>query len=219
LAAKVYAKHFPTEDINSQDPRLQQIDKMYQYAMSLARYDVSYNLRDRARYLKNLQLNNSSREYLFNSKPVPRMTGLGERGQEWILGSVAQVVGRASAAGEIPLPEWGSEIPEMGVRDISESTAREGVDTSAPVAVQKVVRDVREKKKEKKIIRDLDKFYASESETEEEDEEDGEDEEDEEGEESGESSEQDEPSESEEETDEDEEENNTERLPLNRDWS
>jgi AP-3 complex subunit beta len=166
--------------------------------------------------LKNLQLNASAREWLFVPKPVPKMTGLGERGQEWVLGSVAQVVGRETA-GEIPLPEWGSEIPEVGVRDISEP-AREVVETTtAPVIGPRVGQEVREKKKEKKIIRDLDKFYASESETEEEDEEEEEDDEDEE--ESGEEEAHDQRSESEEETDEESEEDNTERLPLNREWS
>lgn len=213
LAAKIHAKHFPTTvDTDSLDPRLQQIDLMYQYVMSLARYDVSYSLRDRARYLKNLQLNASAREWLFVPKPVPKMTGLGERGQEWVLGSVAQVVGWETT-GEIPLPEWGSEIPEAGVRDISEP-AREVLETiTAPVMGPRVGQEVREKKKEKKIIRDLDKFYASESETEEEDEEDDEDEESEEEE------AQHQRSESEKETDEESEEDNTERLPQNREWS
>jgi hypothetical protein len=140
------------------------------------------------------------------------MTGLGEQGQARVLGSVAQVVGRETA-GEIPLPEWGSEIPEVGVRDISEP-AREVVETTtAPVIGARVGQEVREKKKEKKIIRDLDKFYASESETEEEDEEEDEEDEEESGE-----DEDDQRSESEE-TDEESEEDNTERLPLNREWS
>lgn len=146
--------------------------------MSLARYDVSYNLRDRARYLRNLSTDFSSQERLFIPKPVPRLTGLGEKGKEWSLGSVAQVVGR-DIAGEIPLPEWGSEIPEPGVRDISEALS-ETTETAVPVAAPRIVPETSERKKEKKIIRDLDKFYASESESGSDDEDGGEDDEDDE---------------------------------------
>ena len=195
LAAKVYAKHFtnPATDVGLPAPRLQQIDLLYQYAMSLARYDVSYNLRDRARYLRNLSGDSSSQEILFIPKPVPRMTGLGEKGKEWPLGSVAQVVGRGMA-GEISLPEWGSEMPEAGVRDISEGL-NESTETVIPVAAPRIVPETSERKKEKKIIRDLDKFYASESESEsddedgvEDDDDDDEDDEDEEEEEEEETS-------------------------------
>lgn len=211
---------------DSLDPRLQQVDKMYQYAMSLARYDTSYNLRDFARYLKNLLLTTSGREWLFVQKPLPRMVGLGERGMEWRLGSVSQVVGR-DTAGDMKVPEWGSEIPIQGVRDIPEpgtTTAREVVDTTVTpgMGTTRGGQVVTEKKREKKIIRDLDKFYASESEGEEdeEDEEEEEEEEDEEDEdEEGAAQQEEGKSDSEEETDEESADDNTERLPLNTEWT
>jgi AP-3 complex subunit beta len=164
LATKVYAKHFPNPsmDVDLSSPGLQQIDQMYQYAMSLARYDVSYNLRDRARYLRNLSANVSTPDRLFVPKPVPRMTGLGEKGQEWNLGSVAQVVGR-DIPGEISLPDWGEEIPEPGVRN--PDSVSETMETLVPVTAPKIVPETSERKKEKKIVRDLDKFYASENES------------------------------------------------------
>jgi len=123
------------------------------------------------------------------------------------------------------VPEWGSEIPVLGVRDIPEpaTTITSTITTRAEVGergemalgARGVGTVVMEKKREKRIIRDLDKFYASESESEE----DEEEEEEESEEEDEEVSDVEEDQEEEEETDEESEDDNTERLPLNREWS
>lgn len=145
--------------------------------MSLVRYDTSYDLRDRARLLKNVHLSPLREAALHTPKPVPHMHSIGERAAEWRLGSMAQVIMR-DVPGETALPEWGSEIPEEGARDVPEPVANVPAVTSVGVRTAPVVASEREeKKKEKKVWKDLDKFYASESESEEEEEEESEEEE------------------------------------------
>jgi len=135
------------------------------------------------------------------------MQSLGERNAEWTIGSLAQVIAR-DLEGQIILPEWGSEIPLSGVRDVAETvmpmSSVNVVPGHAPVVVSTAKA---EKKKEKKVWKDLDKFYASESESEDEEEEEEEEEESEEESEEEEEAGEEEGSEeeSEEETDEEEE--------------
>jgi AP-3 complex subunit beta len=165
----VYALYFPSapENVDSLDSTSHQVHLLYTYAMSLARFDTSYDLRDRARLLKNVHLSPLREAALFTQKPVPRMETIGEKGREWMLGSMAQVIGR-DIPGQMDVPEWGSEIPEIGVRDASEANQRMATGPIAgsvaePIAVNP---EKEEKKKEKKVWKDLDKFYASESESE-----------------------------------------------------
>jgi AP-3 complex subunit beta len=217
LAAKVYVLYFPTPpaDVESLDSHLKQIHLLYTYAMSLSRYDLSYDLRDRARLLKNVHLSPFREAALHTPKPVPRMESLGEKGAEWILGSMAQVIAR-DTSGETILPEWGSQIPEKGVRDIPEPSIQSATVVSTGPVIAAVVSNKEEKKKEKKVWKDLDKFYASESEEEEDEEEDESEEEDEESEGEEEGSDADE---SEEETDEDsDDEMRKEREALTGGW-
>jgi hypothetical protein len=168
--------------------------------MSLARYDVSYDIRDRMRLLKNIHESPFRSAALHTPKPVPRIQSLGELAAEWELGSMAQVIA-SDTVGQIPLPEWGSEIPEVGVRDIEMQATVAGVVAAATV----VPVEKEEKKKEKKVWKDLDKFYASESEEEESGEESQETEESEEDEGDGEADSEEADEESEEETDTDSE--------------
>jgi AP-3 complex subunit beta len=189
--------------VDSLDSSLKQVHLLYTYAISLARYDISYEIRDRARLLKNVHLSPLCEAALHTSKPVPRMETFGERGAKWTLGSMAQVIMK-DVQGTMKLPEWGSEIPEKGVRDAPEPSHITAVVPSAPTSVVSSVRE--EKKKEKKVWKDLDKFYASESESEGSEEEESEEEESDEAteeDEGAEKSEESEEEESEEESDED----------------
>jgi AP-3 complex subunit beta len=189
--------------------------------MSLSRYDLSYDLRDRARLLKNVYVSPFGKAVLHIPKPVPRMESLGERGAEWMLGSMAQIIGQ-NTTGEMTLPEWGSEIPEKGVRDVPEH-AVQGVNVASVAPIVPVVPKGEEKRREKKVWKDLDKFYASESEDEEEEDDDDDDddedeeeaeEEESEGEEDGSDAE-----ESDDETEDDsEDETKKEREPLTSGW-
>ena len=182
--------------------------------MSLARYDQSYDLRDRTRLLKNVHLSPLREAALHTPKPVPRMETFGERGAEWALGSMAQVISR-DVQGDMKLPEWGSEIPEKGVRDVPEVTQSTAVVGSGPAVGAAVSSEREEKKKEKKIWKDLDKFYASESESDEEEEETEEEGEEEEEEESDEGSE---GEDSEEEEEEEDDLDEGSRQPLTGGW-
>jgi AP-3 complex subunit beta len=211
----------PPTDVDSLDPHLKQIHLLYTYAMSLSRYDLSYDLRDRARLLKNVYISPFGEAALHTHKPVPRMESLGERGAEWMLGSMAQIIGQ-NATGDMTLPEWGSEIPEKGVRDIPEH-AVQGVNVASVAPIVPVAPEKGEKRREKKVWKDLDKFYASESEDEEEEDDDDDDddedeeeaeEEESEGEEDGSDAE-----ESDDETEDDsEDETKKEREPLTSGW-
>lgn len=80
---------------------------------------------------------------------------------------MAQVIAR-DTQGQLKLPDWGSEIPEKGVREVPEPTqvGPATVVPAGPIAAVSTAKD--EKKMEKKVWKDLDKFYASESEEEEE---------------------------------------------------
>ena len=69
--------------------------------MSLSRYDTSYDIRDRTRLLKNVHLNPLREAALHTPKPVPRMETFGERGAEWDLGSMAQVLREVQGENEI----------------------------------------------------------------------------------------------------------------------
>jgi AP-3 complex subunit beta len=129
--------------------------------MSLARYDVSYDIRDRMRLLRNVHESPLRSAALHTPKPVPRIQSLGDIAAEWELGSLAQVIA-SDTVGQFVLPEWGSEIPEAGVRDIETQATVAGVVGPAVVAAP----EREEKKSEKKVWKDLDKFYASESEEE-----------------------------------------------------
>jgi AP-3 complex subunit beta len=143
------------------------------------------------------------------------MDSLGKKGVEWMLGSMAQVITR-DTPGATTLPEWGSEIPEKGVRDILEPSIQSANVVSVGPPIAAVVSNKAEKKKEKKVWKDLDKFYASESEEEEEEEEDEDEDEEEDEYEEEEGSDADE---SEEEIDEDsEDERRTEQDPLSGAW-
>ena len=110
---------------------------------------------------------------------------------------MAQVIMR-DTQGQMMLPEWGSEIPSKGVRDPLEPSQTTTAVTSGPAVI---VPSQPEKKKEKKVWKDLEKFYASESDSNEEESEEETEEEDEN------ESEENEGEESEE---EDEDENNSE---------
>lgn len=164
----------PPTDVDSLDSHLKQVHLLYTYAMSLSRYDLSYDLRDRARLLKSVHLSPFREAALHTPKPVPRMESLGEHRAEWMLGSMAQIIAR-NTPGEMILPEWGSEIPDKGVRDSPEQSVQ-STNVASTVPVASVVPKREEKKMEKKIWKDLDKFYASESEEEEDEESEAEEE-------------------------------------------
>ncbi|KAK3081346.1 hypothetical protein LTS18_007673 [Coniosporium uncinatum] len=91
-----------------------QIPLLYTQTLLLARYDTSYDLRDRARLYKALLAIPSSTELatllLLAPKPVPRMPSPSEARKGLVLGSASLVVGDEGGVGGVRgyegVPEW-----------------------------------------------------------------------------------------------------------------
>ncbi|KAH2984943.1 hypothetical protein KXW58_009040 [Aspergillus fumigatus] len=102
------------EDQRKEEPKEDQITLLWRYILLLARYDSSYDLRDRARMLKALLANPSSTELanliLLAPKPVPHAPSPSETRKELLLGSSTLIVGPDAGpfglSGYHNLPDW-----------------------------------------------------------------------------------------------------------------
>lgn len=110
--------------LNSEHP----IVALWNYIILLARFDTSYDLRDRVRLCKSLLDNPSSINLaclmLLASKPAPRILSPSENRKLFTLGSASQIVsegeGLRGIRGYEPLPDWvlpGNE-PNPSLRDV-----------------------------------------------------------------------------------------------------
>jgi AP-3 complex subunit beta len=138
LAAKVYAHHLNrtqltrpppgTEEdgISDDDDEAQKhpIALLFSYILLLARYDLSYDLRDRARLYKSLLAVPSSTQLatllLLAPKPTPQAPSPSSGREGLTLGSAAMVIGKEeSIRGYEPLPDWVSadRAPSPSVRE------------------------------------------------------------------------------------------------------
>ena len=142
LAAKVYLTHLnsttldesastsKTDVMQDQDNGVNSdhpITVLWNYTLLLARYDVSYDLRDRARLLKALLENRSSIELanliLRAPKPPPHAPSPSEVRKGFLLGSASLVVGidagLSGLHGYEPLPDWVSpgQEPDAALRN------------------------------------------------------------------------------------------------------
>ncbi|KAI1611114.1 adaptin N terminal region-domain-containing protein [Exophiala viscosa] len=90
------------------------ITKLWDYIQLLARYDTSYDLRDRARLFKALLANSQSTQLaallLLAPKPVPHSPSPSESRKGLLLGSTTLVLGK-DVAGVLGLPGY-QELPE-----------------------------------------------------------------------------------------------------------
>ncbi len=214
LAAKVYllflqkegAATGGKEDNEEQEGTTATIDldhpvpKLWNYIQLLARYDTSYDLRDRARLFKALLANPSSVQLasllLLAPKPVPHSPSPSESRKGLMLGSTTLVLGKDVAGvlglpGYEELPDWVAEgqEPDPRLRDAVEGVEKEeyvpiSVRTTTSVAASKRLEEaVRDQGLEKVVAagtakasgksRTLDDWLA-ESDGEEEDESEGE---------------------------------------------
>lgn len=158
LAAKVYLlflqKHVPTATTDNDDNGQEQnhdndrsvtidssymdhaISKVWNYILLLARYDTSYDLRDRARLFKALLSNPQSIQLaallLLAPKPVPHSPSPSESRKGLVLGSTTLVLG-TDVAGVLGLPgyeelpkrvEEGLE-PDPKLRDVGDLTEKD----------------------------------------------------------------------------------------------
>ncbi|KAK6524466.1 AP-3 complex subunit beta [Arthrobotrys megalospora] len=134
LAAKVYAHYLNRtqagfEQTLSEDEEVQEdfhpIPQLFNYVTRLARYDVSYDMRDRARMYMSLLATPKSSQLatliLLAPKPVPFAPSPSAVLREGLtVGSAALMVGKDEyVRGYVGLPEWVSEAdaPERRVRD------------------------------------------------------------------------------------------------------
>ncbi|KAJ9602896.1 AP-3 complex subunit beta [Cladophialophora chaetospira] len=155
LAAKVYLLYLQKEGIGAQDKQgdeesqenppekaSMQVDhdhpipKLWNYIQLLARYDTSYDLRDRARLFKALLANPSSVQLatllLLAPKPVPHSPSPSESRKGLLLGSTTLVLGKDIAGvlglpGYEELPDWIADglEPDPKLRDATEGAEKE----------------------------------------------------------------------------------------------
>ena len=127
---------------------------LWNYVMLLARYDTSYDLRDRARLYKALVANPESTQLatllLLAPKPVPQIPSPSAKYKDLLLGTATLVVGQDSGPngllGYEELPEWVKEgqEPDPKLRD-ELSTKTDYVDKRSIPAGERLDLALREK--------------------------------------------------------------------------
>ncbi|KAK2737196.1 AP-3 complex subunit beta [Onygenales sp. PD_40] len=116
-------QELPSPQPQEEDP----IATLWQYILLLARYDTSYDLRDRARLYKSLLAVPSSTQLasllLLAPKPVPFTPSPSETRKDLLLGSSTLVIGPEAGIhglrGYEPLPDWveAGKEPDPNLRD------------------------------------------------------------------------------------------------------
>lgn len=133
LAAKVYAHHLnatqsgaaPAEGAEEEEEdKKHPVALLFSYIMLLARYDLSYDLRDRARLYKSILSAPSSTQLatllLLAPKPTPQAPSPSSGREDFTVGSAAIVLGKGEdVMGYKPLPEWVSisRAPSPSLRE------------------------------------------------------------------------------------------------------
>lgn len=118
----------PAYSQNPEPPQESQIVLLWNYILLLARYDVSYDLRDRTRLYKALLAVRSSTQLaslmLLAPKPVPHTPSPSEGRKGFDLGSASLVLGEDAGIhglrGYEPLPEWveAGHEPDPRLREV-----------------------------------------------------------------------------------------------------
>ncbi|PRP87640.1 hypothetical protein PROFUN_04667 [Planoprotostelium fungivorum] len=101
----------------------EQTSKIFEYVLSLARYDASYDVRDRCRVLRHVMstevsgpLQSKSQKLVHSKKPVPQQVNPNEGRQRFMLGSLSHVMNH-TVQGYDPIPDFPEDIPDPSVRD------------------------------------------------------------------------------------------------------
>ncbi|XP_054858519.1 AP-3 complex subunit beta-2 [Eublepharis macularius] len=113
LAAKLYLT-------NSKQSKL-----LTQYVLNLAKYDQNYDIRDRARFIRQLivpteksgALNKYAKKLFLAQKPAPILESSFKDRDHFQLGSLSHLL-NAKAVGYQELPDWPSEAPDPSVRNV-----------------------------------------------------------------------------------------------------
>eukprot|EP00163_Fabomonas_tropica_P004369 TRINITY_DN1384_c0_g2_i1.p1 TRINITY_DN1384_c0_g2~~TRINITY_DN1384_c0_g2_i1.p1 ORF type:complete len:1061 (+),score=365.46 TRINITY_DN1384_c0_g2_i1:571-3753(+) len=97
---------------------------LFQYVLDLAKYDQSYDVRDRARLLRAVLLDGQSKmpsvfakanDIFFHSKPAPVLGNPSADRQRFALGSLSHLVNHSVEFYD-PIPDWTTEKPDGSVR-------------------------------------------------------------------------------------------------------
>ncbi|XP_016102383.1 AP-3 complex subunit beta-2-like [Sinocyclocheilus grahami] len=113
LAAKLYLT-------NSKQSKL-----LTQYVLNLAKYDQNYDIRDRARFIRQLivptdksgALNKYAKKLFLALKPAPVLESPFKDRDHFQLGSLSHLL-NAKAAGYQELPDWPESAPDPSVRNV-----------------------------------------------------------------------------------------------------
>uniref|UniRef100_F6RIE6 Clathrin/coatomer adaptor adaptin-like N-terminal domain-containing protein n=1 Tax=Monodelphis domestica TaxID=13616 RepID=F6RIE6_MONDO len=113
LAAKLYLT-------NSKQTKL-----LTQYVLSLAKYDQNYDIRDRARFTRQLivpseqggTLSRHAKKLFLAPKPAPVLESSFKDRDHFQLGSLSHLL-NAKATGYQELPDWPEEAPDPSVRNV-----------------------------------------------------------------------------------------------------
>ncbi|XP_051545154.1 AP-3 complex subunit beta-2-like isoform X3 [Myxocyprinus asiaticus] len=113
LAAKLYLT-------NSKQSKL-----LTQYVLNLAKYDQNYDIRDRARFIRQLivptdksgALNKYAKKLFLALKPAPVLESPFKDRDHFQLGSLSHLL-NAKAAGYQELPDWPESMPDPSVRNV-----------------------------------------------------------------------------------------------------
>ncbi|XP_013876457.1 AP-3 complex subunit beta-2 isoform X3 [Austrofundulus limnaeus] len=145
LAAKLYLT-------NSKQTKL-----LTQYVLNLAKYDQNYDIRDRARFVRQLivpteksgALSKYAKKLFLALKPAPVLESPFKDRDHFQLGSLSHLL-NAKAGGYQELPEWPEAAPDPSVRNVEVFTLLERVTTLTSVP-EWTKCSSREKRKEKKV--------------------------------------------------------------------
>jgi AP-3 complex subunit beta len=190
-------------------PEEDRITLLWQYILLLARYDVSYDLRDRTRLYKTLLANPNATQLasllLLAPKPVPHAPNPSDSRKDLVIGTSTLIVGPDAGyhglQGYEPLPEWvpAGQEPDRALRDeglmmessIAERGGTAGSSMTASERLDKALQEheigaaARGKQNGPAGIKTLDEWLEDEDEEEEESEEEETDSEEEDEEEEG----------------------------------
>lgn len=142
----------PEHEAQPEEQDEDQITLLWRYILLLARYDTSYDLRDRARLYKALLANPSSTHLanllLLAPKPVPHAPSPSETRKGLAIGSATLIVGPDAGfqglKGYENLPDWVEEgqEPDPGLRDeVTKPEPMEGVPMTAGERLDKALKE------------------------------------------------------------------------------
>lgn len=141
-----------------------QVGLLVQYILNLAKYDMNYDIRDRARYFRTLINNNEKcpvlakhlKKIILAPKPAPVLESIYKDSDQYQIGTLSHAIG-ARVNGYADLPEFPGEAPDPTVRNVEVPVAYVAGE-SRESAVKSPKEAQKQQKKEKKLKEE--KFYS-----------------------------------------------------------